>query len=89
MFYKYKVKANEALQLLINVPSAIVFAASPSKCPEINEKCFEASFNHHFPAIYEPKEDGFLVFKVVGLDSCKFTLTVIDEKTPFVELKDT
>ena len=30
-----------------------------------------------------------VLFKVVGLDFCQFTLTVIDEKTPFIELKDT
>jgi len=30
-----------------------------------------------------------LLFKVIGLDNCQFTLTVMDFKTPFIELKDT
>lgn len=77
-------KTNDAIQLLINVPSAIVYGASKTKCPQITKDCYEVAFNHHFPAIYEPKEDGLFLFKVVGLDYCNFTLNVIDKNTPFI-----
>jgi hypothetical protein len=88
-YYSYNAKANEAIQLLINAPSVVVYAASKEKCKVIDEKCYETSFNHHFPAIYAPSKDETLVFKVIALDNCEFTLRVIDGKTPFVELKDT
>lgn len=78
-----------ALQLLVNTPNVVAYASNQKVCPEIDEKCHEVSFNHHFPGIYEPKEDGTLLFFVKGLDSCEFTLTILDENTTFVELKDT
>lgn len=71
------------------MPSVIVYAASKEKCEFIDDKCYETSFNHHFPSIYEPNKEVDLVFKVVVLDNCEFTLRVIDGKTPFLELKDT
>lgn len=71
----------------------VVFASSKAKCPNIDiseeKKCYQVNFNHHYPAILEPKEDGPIIFKVVGLDYTHFTLTVLDEKTPFIELNDT
>ena len=76
------------------MPSVVAFAASKTKCAAIDisdsdKKCYQVNFNHHYPAILEPQEDGPVIFKVVGLDYTQFTLTVIDEKTPFIELKDT
>jgi hypothetical protein len=83
-------KANEALQLLINSPSVVGYAAAKDKCERVDEeKCYEKSFNHHNPAIYEPTVDGTLLFKIIALDNCEFTLTVLDSHTPYIELKDT
>jgi len=83
-------KANEALQLLVNSPSVIIYAASQEKCEVVDEeKCYEKSINSHNPAIYEPKSDSILLFKVIALDNCEFVLTVLDSHTPYIELKDT
>ena len=76
-------KAKEALQLLINSPSVMAFAAAKTKCDKIDDEkdCVEKSFNSHNPAIYEPEVDDTLLIKVVALDNCDFTLTVLDSHT--------
>jgi hypothetical protein len=41
LYYSHKLKANDAIQLLINTPNAIAYAASQAKCETVNEdNCF-------------------------------------------------
>lgn len=53
-----------------------------------SDTCYEKVGNIHNPFIYEPKKDGNLLFMIEGLDNCEFALSIIEEGTGAIELKD-
>lgn len=83
-------KANDAIQMLVNSPNVIIYVANKAVCTgEKLTVCHEKEINYHNPSIYETKEAIDLVFMVRALDSAQFVLTVIDAHQPYIELKDT
>jgi hypothetical protein len=89
-YFSMKLKAKDSVQLLINTPNAIAYAASKTKCPTVDEdSCFEKVLTYHNPTIYESTEEGTLLIKVIALDNAEFTITAIDSDTPYVVLQDT
>lgn len=89
-FYEYKIGANQAVQMLVNNPSVVVYAADKKKCAAQNlSKCYQKQFNFHNPSFYESKEAVEVGLKVVGLDNCEFTITMLQANQPYIQLKDT
>lgn len=65
-----KLKAKDAVQLLINTPNAVAYAATKTKCPTVDEdSCFDKVFTYHHPTIFEPTEEDTLLIKVIALDN--------------------
>jgi len=55
----------------------------------IDEKnCYEKAFTSHHPAIYNTNNEETLIFKVIGLDNCDFTLAVLNTHSRFLILTD-
>jgi hypothetical protein len=63
--------------VLVNNPNVIIRAASEERCKVPSAECYEHVANSHHHFIYEPKKDGSLLFAVIGLDSCQFTISVL------------
>ena len=52
-FYLYKMKPNDAIQMVVNSPNVIVYAANKAICRgEQLTKCHEKQINYHNPTIY-------------------------------------
>lgn len=53
VYYSHKLKAKDAVQLLINTPNALAYAASKTKCETVTEDgCYQKVFTYHNPSIY-------------------------------------
>lgn len=46
------VKQNEAIQVHINTPNAIIYAACSNKCQVPDDRCRERTGNYHHPFVY-------------------------------------
>ena len=88
IYLKTALKAKKATQAVVNSPNVIIYAARKEKCAVVSEDCHEKVLNMHNPFIYEPTADEDIVFMVEALDICEFTLTLIDEGSEYIELKD-
>lgn len=52
-FYLYKMKANDAIQMLVNTPNVIVYVANKASCKgEQLAHCYEKQVSYQSPSIY-------------------------------------
>jgi hypothetical protein len=79
VYFRRQIKKGESVQVHINTPNAIMYAACQSKCQVPDEGCRERTGNYHHPFIYEAQEDCTLLINVEGLDNTEFELTVLGE----------
>lgn len=88
VFLKTALKGKKAVQAVVNSPNVIIYAATKEKCEVVTSECHEKVINFHNPIVYETKSDVEVMFMVNALDTCEFTLTLIDEGSEYIELHD-
>lgn len=71
-------KKDQSIQVHVNSPNVIMYAASSDKCEVPDERCRERTGNFHHPFFYKASEDCDLLINVVGLDNTQFELTIVE-----------
>ena len=77
VFFKKSLKKDQFIQVHVNSPNVIMYAASRNKCEVPDERCRERTGNFYHPFVYKAEEDCNLLINVQGLDSTQFELSII------------
>ena len=63
-FFNKTLKMDQSIQVHVNSPNVIMYAASHKKCQVPDERCRERTGNYHHPFAYRAEEDCFLLINV-------------------------
>lgn len=80
-----RLEKDRTFQVSVNTPNVLLYLASTKVCKTPSEKCYERKGNFDHRIIYTVKEDQEdILFYVIALDNCEFTITLMGDNARYV-----